>query len=219
MSKRPLPPDRPAPDLTRERALWQAGIPFVAGIDEAGRGALAGPVIAAAVIVPAGADFAGVWRAVRDSKLLRAGVRTTLAAEIRQCAAAWAVGAGSAEEIDRLGVAVATRLAMRRAVEGLACAPGHLLVDWVKLPQINLPQTCWAKADQQSVSVAAASILAKVHRDDLMIELDAVYPAYGFARHKGYGAPLPSGGAGGERAMPSASALVCAAGAATHAVR
>ena len=180
---------QPIPDLSREQALWRLGVRIVAGIDEAGRGALAGPVVAAAVVIPADAPLAGVWSRVRDSKLLSANARVAMEADIQQSALAWAVGAGSAEEIDSLGVASATRLAMVRAIESLAIRPGHLLIDWVKLPQISIAQTSWAKADQGCVSVAAASILAKVHRDRLLAALDGSYPVYGFAGNKGYGAP------------------------------
>lgn len=177
------------PDLTREVALWRVGARIVAGIDEAGRGALAGPVVAAAVVVPTHAAQDGIWRLVHDSKLLSAQVRIDLEAEIKRNALAWAIGASDAAEIDAIGVASATRLAMSRAIEALAVRPAHLLIDWVRLPQINIAQTCWPKADQCSVSVAAASILAKVHRDRLMIAMDTAYPQYGFAANKGYGAP------------------------------
>lgn len=180
---------QPIPDLTREAALWNAGVGIVAGIDEAGRGALAGPVVAAAVVLPAYAEQEGIWRNVRDSKLLSSPARADLETEIKRDALAWAIGAGAAAEIDAIGVASATRLAMRRAIEALAVRPAHLLIDWVRLPQVNIAQTCWPKADQWSVSVAAASILAKVHRDRLMCALDATYPQYGFASNKGYGAP------------------------------
>ncbi len=179
----------PIPDLLLEGALWHAGARVVAGVDEAGRGALAGPVAAAAVVVPAHDTSAGVWSRVRDSKLLTARARAELEAEIQQAAQAWAVGVSSAAEVDRAGVAVATRLAMIRAIEALALRPAHLLIDWVRLPQLNIAQTSFSKADQRSVSVAAASILAKVHRDRLMAALHGDYPDYGFAANKGYGAP------------------------------
>ena len=177
----------PAPTLVREEALWSAGVRSLAGIDEAGRGALAGPVAAAAVVLPAHAKLAGVWTQVRDSKLLSPGERETLESLIQCEAAAWAIGSASAEEVDRFGVAAATRKAMTVAIRALSVEPEHLLIDWVRLPDVSIGQSCWAKADRDSVSVAAASILAKVWRDRLLIEMDAVYPAYGFAAHKGYG--------------------------------
>lgn len=175
------------PDLTREKALWAVGCHHVAGIDEAGRGALAGPVVAAAVVLPQYASVAGVWTQVRDSKLLSPKRRESLEADIRSQAAAWAVGRASAAEVDRSGVAAATRVAMTRAIHALDVEPSHLLIDWVRLPDVGIAQTSWAKADRHSVSVAAASILAKVHRDRLLMDIDPEYPAYGFYRHKGYG--------------------------------
>lgn len=180
--------DTPAtPDLAHELQLWHAGHRAVAGVDEAGRGALAGPVVAAAVILPCHVPLAGVWAAVRDSKLLRPAARVRLAQQIQAEAAAWAVGVVPAPLIDAMGIAAATRRAMAEAIAALRPAPDALLVDWVRLPLIHLPQLCVAKADSRMVSVAAASILAKVARDRLLAELDAVYPAYGFAHHKGYG--------------------------------
>ncbi|MEX1019777.1 MAG: ribonuclease HII [Litorilinea sp.] len=186
------------PHLGHETELWQQGFRAIAGIDEAGRGALAGPVVAGAVILPLaefcvdgdnGARTHGVWAEVRDSKLLRPARRVALDAQIRAQAAAAAVGMASPQEIDRMGIAAATRLAMVRAVEGLTLAADFLLIDWVRLARCPLPQRSFAKADRISVSVAAASILAKVARDALMVDLGEVYPEYGFAGHKGYGAP------------------------------
>jgi ribonuclease HII len=180
--------DRPAPTLELERRLWAAGCRSVAGIDEAGRGALAGPVTAAAVVVsPARCDDA-VWSAVRDSKLLAPGRRAELAPAIEAAALAWGVGWSSAAEIDRIGIAAATRQAMLAAIAALAVRPDYLLIDWVKLPAAGIPQHSQPKADRAIVSVAAASILAKVHRDRHMVALAADYPVYGFAGHKGYGA-------------------------------
>ena len=163
------------------------GYQRVAGIDEAGRGALAGPVVAAAVIVPTHGEQTGVWAEVADSKLLAPTVRTKLAQEIRAAAIAWGIGAASALTIDQIGIAAATRQAMAQAVATLAVKPDYLLIDWVKLSQVNLPQESFVKADRHIVSVAAASILAKVYRDQWLIDLQNSYPAYGFARHKGYG--------------------------------
>lgn len=177
----------PTPTLDKERAIWATGAQWLAGIDEVGRGALAGPVVAAAVVVPPHATLAGVWAEVRDSKLLSPDSRQMLECEVRWEAVAWAIGSASAAEVDRLGVAEATRRAMTDAVHGLSVSVQHLLIDWVQLPHLPTPQTAWAKADRDSVSVAAASILAKVWRDRLLVELDATYPVYGFRRHKGYG--------------------------------
>ena len=175
------------PTLARETRHWQLGRRRVAGVDEAGRGALAGPVVAAAVVVPTGASLCGIWAAVRDSKQLKPAVRATLAAAIRQDALAWGVGAVPALEIDRIGIAPATRRAMQLAVAALDPQPHMLIIDWVRLPAVSLPQESFARADALSASVAAASILAKVHRDEQMVELDRTYPGYGFASHKGYG--------------------------------
>jgi ribonuclease HII len=129
-----------------------------------------------------------LWSEMRDSKLLTPAQRTALAPQIRAAALCWAIGSVAAQEIDRIGIAVATRQAMQAAVAGLLPQPQHLLIDWVRLPLVNIAQFSCAKADQLIVSVAAASILAKVHRDALMVELDRLYPAYDFAGHKGYGA-------------------------------
>lgn len=175
------------PTFDEEARLWAAGYGRVAGVDEAGRGALAGPVVAAAVIAPAGSALTGVWAAVRDSKLLRPAAREALVAPIQQEALAWGVGVVAAQVIDEIGIAPATRRAMVQALAALQVQPDYLLIDWVKLPQANLPQLCVAKADQKMASVAAASILAKVTRDQLLVELGEQYPRFGFGRHKGYG--------------------------------
>jgi ribonuclease HII len=182
------------PTLQEETRLWASGLRHVAGIDEAGRGALAGPVVAAAVIVPPDinlgeADLAAVWSEVRDSKLLRPAVRAALEERIQGAALAWGVGIVAAAVIDQVGIATATRQAMLQALAALTLSPDYLLIDWVKLPQAEVPQLCVAKADQKMVSVAAASILAKVARDRLMVSLGECYPEYGFAAHKGYGSP------------------------------
>lgn len=175
------------PTFTQETRLWEQGYRYVAGLDEAGRGALAGPVVAAAVVPPPNAPYEGVWAEVRDSKLLTPEERGRLALEIQQAALTWGVGMASAQEIDEVGIAWATRLAMQRAVEQLNPAPDFLLIDWVRLNNVNLPQTSFVKADQLIVSVAAASILAKVTRDLQLVQLGDRYPGYGFERHKGYG--------------------------------
>lgn len=175
------------PSLAEETRLWQAGYQHVAGIDEAGRGALAGPVVAAAVVLPPTAAYDGVWATVRDSKLLKPKQRTLLAQEVRQSALAWGIGSASPQEIDRIGIAAATRFAMQRAIECLACSTHYLLLDWVRLPAVNVPQESFVKGDRRIVSIAAASILAKTHRDQLLVELSQIHPHYGFERHKGYG--------------------------------
>jgi ribonuclease HII len=176
-----------APDMRQERALIRQGHALVAGIDEAGRGAWAGPVVAAAVILPDRANRLAVLRGVRDSKLMTPAQREALFPAIREKALAVGVGMASHEEIDAMGIVPATRLAMWRAVEQLAPAPDALLIDALKLPDVPLPQRVMFHADTLCLSVAAASVVAKVTRDHLMVELDAQYPGYGFARHKGYG--------------------------------
>ena len=182
-------PKKVYPSLTEERKLWRAGFVRVAGLDEAGRGALAGPVVAGAVILPANSKQEGLWAEVQDSKLLSPARREALAARIQAQAAAWSLGEASAAEIDASGIAPATRLAMRRAVQALSPPPHHLLIDWVQLKSLNLPQQSFTKGDLRIVSIAAASILAKVHRDRLLCQLHENYPAYGFHSHKGYAVP------------------------------
>jgi len=168
-----------------ERPLWEAGVLLVAGVDEAGMGCLAGPVVAAAVILPS--DLRP--RGLDDSKKLDEPARDRLAAEVKAGAVAWAVGQASPGEVDSLNVYQAGLLAMRRAVEGLAVAPHHLLVDARTVPGVALPQQGIVKGDSKSLSIAAASVVAKTTRDALMVEADGRFPGYGFARHKGYGAP------------------------------
>jgi len=175
------------PSLQVEQSLWERGFWRVAGVDEAGRGALAGPVVAAAVLITPDSRTAPIWSSVRDSKLLSPGRRIQLADEIRRMAVAWAVCEVDAATIDAIGIAAATRRAMQEAVAALSPAADYLLVDWVRLPHIGLPQQAQAGADRIMASVAAASILAKVHRDQVMQEYDRRYPAYRFAVHKGYG--------------------------------
>jgi ribonuclease HII len=176
-----------APDLSFELALWAAGVNLIAGIDEAGRGALAGPVAAAAVIFPAQPDLVDRLRGVRDSKQMTSRQRQAARAPIQAAALFWGVGFAEASEIDTLGILPATRLAVRRALQTLDVAPDHLLVDYLFLPDINIPQTALIKGDCRSLSIAAASVLAKTARDAKMITLENELPGYGFAQHKGYG--------------------------------
>jgi ribonuclease HII len=176
------------PSLAEERQLWRAGFARVAGLDEAGRGALAGPVVAGAVILPEKSRRTGLWAEIQDSKLLSPARREELSLRIREQAAAWSLGEASAAEIDVHGIAPATRLAMRRAVQALSPSPDYLLLDWVQLKSLNLPQHSFTKGDLRIVSIAAASILAKVHRDRLLCQLHERFPAYGFHSHKGYAA-------------------------------
>lgn len=168
-----------------ERRLWQQGIGRVAGVDEAGRGPLAGPVVAAAVILDPASRLLGV----DDSKRLPADEREELAKAIRREARAYAVAVADAAEIDRINIAQAAFQAMRRAVGGLRPAPEYLLVDGFRLPGTELPQEGIVGGDRLSNSIAAASILAKVTRDAIMRRYDQVFPGYGFAEHKGYPTP------------------------------
>ena len=165
-----------------ERLLWKAGITHIAGVDEVGMGPLAGPVVAAAVIFPPGTEIV----AVDDSKALDEATRRRLDVEIRERAAAVAVGVVAVEEIDRVNIYHAGLRAMQLALESLAIVPQHVLVDSRTIPGVTQPQNSFHKGDGINFSIAAASIVAKVHRDRLMTELDAVYPGYGFAAHKGY---------------------------------
>lgn len=167
-----------------ERAALQSGHRLIAGVDEAGRGALFGPVFAAAVIL----DPDSPIRGLNDSKLLDPDRREILAARIRQRAVSWAVAASDAFEIDRVNILEASRAAMRRAVERLLPQPDFLLVDYVTVPG-GWPQRGIVHGDAASRSIAAASILAKVERDRCLAQWDAVYPGYGLASHKGYTAP------------------------------
>lgn len=171
--------------LAFESAYWDKGVREVAGVDEAGMSPLAGPVFAAAVILPPGCKLVGV----DDSKKLDAAKRESLAARIREEAVAFAIGRAEVEEIDALNIYRAGLLAMKRAIEGLGRVPGALLIDARRIPEVPIEQVPIVKGDARSLSIAAASILAKTARDAFMIELDAKYPGYGFARHKGYPAP------------------------------
>lgn len=179
-----------SPDLEFEKALWQNQVHLIAGLDEAGRGAWAGPVAAAAVILPAKKEILAILNGVRDSKQLAPGRRAELAPVIKATAVAWGVGMASMEEIDDIGILPATRLAMSRALENCSRQADHLLLDALFLPAINIAQTALFKGDQRSLSIASASILAKTTRDEWMTQRGAEYPDYGFSAHKGYGTAL-----------------------------
>jgi len=194
------------PTLTLERRLLAQGFLYIAGLDEAGRGAWAGPVVAAAVILPLGrktspsslasppgqaveATLPEKLKGIRDSKLLSPRRREELFNAIQEKARAVGVGVVGPGEIDAQGIVPATRQAMRLALSGLKVAPHHLLIDHLPLPEVKVPQQAIAHGDTLCLSIAAASIIAKVHRDRLMVELDAKFPGYGFAQNKGYGTP------------------------------
>jgi ribonuclease HII len=173
------------PDDLEEDALRRAGLRLVAGIDEVGRGCLAGPVVAGAVILRPGWTCPGL----RDSKMLDAPERERLAQWIRDGAIAWAVAAVEASLIDRINILQATLLASMLAAARLPVRPDALITDSLHLPDIGLPQRVLIDADRRCLSVAAASVVAKVYRDALMVAYDERYPGYGFAEHKGYAAP------------------------------
>jgi ribonuclease HII len=171
------------PTTEFEARFWNSGRAFVAGVDEVGMGCLAGPVVAAAVIfhrerIPEG---------LKDSKMLSAKKREELSKVIREMSVAHAVGWASVEEIDTLNIFQAARLAMKRAVESLERRPEQLLIDGRVRVDMDVAQLSIVKGDRKSVSIAAASIIAKVYRDEWMRRLDAEFPEYGFAGHKGYG--------------------------------
>lgn len=187
-----MPSSRISPQLHIERDLWQSGLRLVAGIDEVGMGPLAGPVVAAAVIFPRQQNEieaipSSLPQGVRDSKMLTLKARERLEQEIRQVAISVGVGMVEVEEIDRINIYHAGRKAMRLALENLPIFPEHVLVDGRSLKNLPCPCSAFIKGDRDVYSIAAASIIAKVHRDRLMIDLDQRYPEYGFARHMGYG--------------------------------
>lgn len=176
------------PDLVFERGLWAKGYRRVAGLDEAGRGAWAGPVVAAAVVLPSDdPHLLQRLAGVRDSKTLTAARREALLDAVQGHALAWSVGVVPPDEIDALGIVPATRRAMSLALEALAPSADHLLIDYLVLADVPLPQHSLPKGDARVLSIAAASIVAKVSRDRMMVELDGRFPGYGFAQHKGYG--------------------------------
>lgn len=177
-----------APSFVEEEEQSRMGCRLVAGIDEVGRGPLAGPVVAAAVILSL-ARRPSWLRFVRDSKQLTPRRRDLLFDCIRHDAVAFGVGSVSHEVIDEQGIVAATKAAMMAAVERLPMRPDFLLIDAVGLPALNLPQRSIVRGDAHSLSIAAASIVAKVTRDRLMAELEGPFPGYGLARNKGYGTP------------------------------
>lgn len=182
-----MPNSTQHPSLQFESELRDRGFTLIAGLDEVGRGPLAGPVVAAAVILPPELP-AEASRLVRDSKQISEQRREEALEFITKTALAVGIGACDAAEIDATGIANATRLAMARALEELDTVPDHLLIDAVKLPSIQIPQRSIIKGDSISSSIAAASIVAKVTRDRLMVGvIENDYPGYGFASHKGYG--------------------------------
>ena len=174
------------PNLDQENALKSKGYELIAGIDEVGRGALAGPVVASAVILPR-SDYHDWFKLVRDSKDLSPGKRESLCRLIQNDALAVGTGIVASQVIDSINILEATRLAMIQAVEKLSLRPHFLLIDALTLPQCAIPQLGIIRGDKLCASIACASIVAKVSRDSIMKELDGVHPGYGFARHKGYG--------------------------------
>ena len=174
------------PSFTEEKKLFAQGYQLIAGIDEAGRGALAGPVVAAAVIMPCHIDTP--WRdEVRDCKQLSPAKREHLFYNIQETAISVGIGMIPPETIDSQDIIKATRLAMKSAINQLSPPPQSLLIDYLLLPDVALPQKGITNGDQLCFSIACASIIAKVARDHFMIQLDRIYPGYGLAKHKGYG--------------------------------
>ncbi len=173
------------PTFIEEQMLAEQGYRFIAGVDEVGRGPLAGPVVAVAVVLPL--DLDAPWLSlVRDSKQLTPKRRESLFPLIHKASIGVGIGCVPPEVIDAQGIARATRMAMCLAVEHLPCPPDFLLIDYFRLPELAVYQKNITRGDSLSLSIACASIVAKVTRDCIMVELDKVYPDYGFARHKGY---------------------------------
>ena len=174
------------PTFTEEKLLEAQGYQHIAGVDEAGRGALAGPVVAAAVILPRRIKTAWL-KQVKDSKLLSPIRRELLFHNIHEVAISIGIGTVPNDIIDNQGIIKATRMAMKLAIDQLSSPPESLLIDYMLLPDVNLPQKGIKNGDSLCFSIACASIMAKVARDRLMVELDKIYPGYGLAQHKGYG--------------------------------
>jgi ribonuclease HII len=181
-----LPNTHQIPSFAEERLLEAQGYRLIAGVDEVGRGALIGPVVAAAVILPN--DVNVRWQdKVRESKQLSPARRELLSDCIHEIAISVGIGTSASEVIDAQGIIKATRLAMKSAIEQLVPEPQYLLIDYMRLPEVPLPQKGITDGDSLCFSIACASIIAKVARDRLMVELDEAYPGYGLAEHKGYG--------------------------------
>ncbi|MGE5398425.1 MAG: ribonuclease HII [Chitinophagales bacterium] len=168
--------------LRFETALYEEGVDLIAGVDEAGRGPLAGPVVAAAVIMPPGLMISGT----DDSKKLTPQKRYELVPQIKQSALSWAIAQVFPPYLDHINIYQATRQAMLKAISSLSIKPQHLIIDALKLPESGISQTPLIKGDALSLSVACASILAKVERDNIMTNMEQLFPGYGFAKHKGY---------------------------------
>jgi len=181
-----LPNDYRIPSFAEEKKLEAHGYQFIAGVDEVGCGALAGPVVAAAVILPSQVDTPWLNQ-VKDSKQLTSERRELLSYHIHETAISVGIGIASHEVIDTQGLTKARRLAMKMAIDQLSPPPEYLLIDYMSLPNVPLPQKGIKDGDSLCISVACASIIAKVSRDHLMTELDGIYPGYGLAQHKGYG--------------------------------
>jgi ribonuclease HII len=172
--------------LTEEKLCLEKGFRLIAGVDEVGRGCLAGPVVAAAVILPPGR--LPVWaRRIRDSKFLTPEQREYLVPLIQRFAVSIGTGIVTVDYIDNYGMSRAVYLAMKRAIKKLSPQPDMVLLDYLTIPDLDLPQKGLSEGDSRCFSIACASIVAKVFRDHLMVEMDAKYPGYGFTRHKGYG--------------------------------
>ncbi len=178
------------PSLQIEQMLWKSGVKLIAGVDEAGRGAWAGPMMASAVILPDDVQIASTLAGVRDSKKMTPRQREHWAIKIKSAAVAWWVGEVTSTEIDEIGILPGNRLAMTRAIDGLTLTPEYHLFDFIHWKDCPYKGEKLVRGETQSLSIAAASVLAKTTRDELMVIFDTRYPGYGFARHKGYGTAI-----------------------------
>lgn len=186
MSAQTLKRSEQRPTYKEEASLFEQGYSLIAGLDEVGRGPLAGPVAAGVAVLPS--NLKGQWVGlIRDSKQMTPTQRERVLPFIQDAALALGVGMSTSQEIDDLGIVEATRLAMTRALDSLSLLPQFLLLDAFPLPGVSIPQKAIIHGDALCLSIAAASIVAKVTRDRLMVEQDVMFPGYGFARHKGYG--------------------------------
>lgn len=175
------------PDLAQERIFWKTGCSHVGGVDEAGRGAWAGPVFAAVVVLSPDFTRTKPFGKVRDSKQMTPAQRNIWRPIIIDNSIDWGEDYATNDEIDSLGIVSATRLAIQRALQQLSCIPDALLLDYINLPDISIPQKALIRGDQKVLSIAAASILAKTGRDEFMKEMEGLYPGYYFLSNKGYG--------------------------------